>query len=663
MNIFRVKPAVFLFLLSSFLFSCGELDVVLPSAGTYQVDALVNETSLNECSLINKDDRIYPYFGGSVANDPDVTGLLVFLQDFSGQTIGQKIHYTVEREAAETGPSTGSSGEDSAETGEASGPEAVKASESITIIEPVKIDEPVTLIPVNRLDKNLPFFTLPDSLEVGHYIMTFQVLGKKEILYREEKAVYFLEDAEFSLGDIQKYLPDVAAESHLIPPGLAIMLEAQVLADERLDPYIVWYSGRKRLSEGRFADGAGLMLWKAPEQTGFHTIRAEVFPVQPVLELAGKSREITLPISSKAKNAGYFSPDSENIVYWYQFQGNLQDSKTPVSTERALIPRGEKNSRWLPEDNIYGLAAGPKASYFLPLFSLAPAEESHNSGRFMLRFKPVSAGTVLSALFKAASPADQICLNLSVAEETLNLDLIGRETSASISLRYIPEEGQGFITLFVDFSILDGRFDARLSREDDADLPAEPVSLSLASPLSGEGSFQLGDSLLKTEEKENGNGQEAGSIFPEEQTAVPVTALFDEFALSRLNDPVVPLPEEPDEPELEAAAFPGEEEALSSEENVLPETSAPKPAAPAAAVKETAPLPEEENPETPARKPAAVKETVSLPEEETPSAEPSAPEEALLSPEEETPPEVFSGEEAGSSISGEDVLSEPQDVS
>jgi hypothetical protein len=566
-----IRRAFFILFAVSCLFSCGELDTVLPSAGTYRVDALVNEVSLNDCSLIGREDKIYPYFVSPLNDDPDVTGLMVVVEDSSGHVMGRKIHYTLGGDPAETEVFPGDSGEaveetgDAGESGESDAPELgqVRAAESINIIEPAEIDELTVQIPVTRLDKNLPFFTLPDSLEIGQYTMSFQVLGKKEVLYREEKTIYYLEDAEFSLGDIQKYLPGLSAGSHLIPPGLTIMLEAQVLSDERLDPYIIWYSGRKRLSEGRFAGGSGFMLWKAPEQTGFHTIRAEIFPVRPVAGLAGRSREITLPISSKVKSAGYFSPPPENIMHWYLFQGNLQDSKTPVSTERALIPREEKNSRWLPEDNIYGLAAGPKASYLLPLFSFAGPEETHKSGRFMLRFKPVSEGVIFSALFKAeSSPRDQVCVNLSFFGEALTLDIMGREESASIPLRYVPEEENGFISLFVDFSIREDRFDARLSREHDENLPPEPASVSLPNPLSGEGSFQLGASLAEPEIPET--EEEADSVPPEDQALSPLVVIFDEAALSRLEEPVLP-----DEPEPEPLVlFPEEGEEISPEESL-----------------------------------------------------------------------------------------------
>ncbi|MDR1099919.1 MAG: hypothetical protein LBL28_05495 [Treponema sp.] len=535
------KLALFILFISSFLYTCGELDTVFPSNGTYQVNALVNETSLNDCSLISKNDRIYPYFASSVLSDPDITGLVVFLQTPSGYIINKKIHYTLET-VEEDAPV-----ENSGEVIDDTVPEdaLIKVTENINIIEPVKIDESEILIPVNRLDKGLPFFLLPDTLEIGPYTMIFQILGKREVLYREEKPVYYLDDAEFSLTDIQKYLPDVSGGSPLIPPGIAIMLEAQVVSDERLDPYIVWYSGRKRLSEGRISEGGGFILWKAPEQTGFHTIRAEVFPRRPNGVFPGISREISLPISSKTENGGYFSGESANILYWYQFQGNLQDSKNPVSTERALVPRGEKNSRWIPEGNIYGLAVDSQSAYLLPSFSFMPSGEAQGAGRFMLRFKPVSEGLVFSSCFKSESaPADMVYMNLSVAGETLNLDIIAPERSAAITLNY-TEEAESFITLFIDFVIHENYFEARIDRENDPAPPAEPKRISLLNPLNGEGSFQFGASLKNTEVKED---QE--ELVPEEEKPAyfPVTAILDEFAFSRLEEYV--FPEEP-EPETE----------------------------------------------------------------------------------------------------------------
>ncbi|MDR1277428.1 MAG: hypothetical protein LBK02_01610 [Treponema sp.] len=642
------KLALFILFISSFFYTCGELDTVFPSNGTYQVNALVNETSLSDCSLISRNDRIYPYFASSVISDPDVTGLLVFLQTPSGYIINKKIHYTLDTldilETVEENAPVENSGEAIDDTI----PEdaLIKVTENINIIEPVKIDESEILIPVNRLDKGLPFFLLPDTLEIGPYTMIFQILGKKEVLYREEKPVYYLDDAAFSLTDIQKYLPDVSGGSHLIPPGVAIMLEAQVVSDERLDPYIVWYSGRKRLSEGRISEGAGFILWKAPEQTGFHTIRAEVFPRRSNGDFPGISREISLPISSKTENAGYFSGESANILYWYQFQGNLQDSKNPVSTERALVPRSEKNSRWIPEGNIYGLAVDSQSAYLLPSFSFMPSGETQGAGRFMLRFKPVSEGLIFSSCFKSESaPADMVYMNLSFAGETLNLDIIAPETSAAITLNY-TEEAERFVTLFIDFAIHENYFDARISRENDPAPPAEPKKISLLNPLNGEGSFQFGASLKNTEIKE-----EPGELVPEEekQTYFPVIAIFDEFAFSRLEEYAFSEEPEPETEDIlaiteEPAPVLPEEDPLSLLPGEKPEPGnmdAEKPVAQTPEEKPVSPVSEE--------KPAAQAS------EEKPVS-PVSDEKSVSQDPEEEPELQSSGEEAPPQVSVEDPL-------
>ncbi|MDR1894799.1 MAG: hypothetical protein LBQ61_08985, partial [Spirochaetales bacterium] len=483
----RGIPIWTVLLISSVFCTCGELDTVLPSSGTYKVNALVNETSLNDSSLISKNDRIYPFFASSVTDDPDITGLLVFLQGPGGETVGKKIHYTLEAPGKEAPrepiaepiketaakpvtekpkEQTPESADETAGEGDPDSPEPeleqVKPAPAAPLPEPVKteISEKESLIHVNRLDKDLPPFSLPEDLEIGQYALVFQVLGEKEILYQMEKNVYYLKDAAFSLKDIQSYLPDVSTGSHLIPLGITIMLEARVFSDARLDPYIIWYNGKKRISEGRFSEGAGLILWKAPEQTGFHTIRAEAFPYKPVGGISGRSREISLPISAKAVNSGYFSGEAGNITYWYQFRGNLQDSQVPVATERALVPKGERASQWTHEDTIYGLTVGSKDIYLLPAFSFASPGEKQGAGRFMLRFKPVSEGTIFSALFKSeSSPADNLYLNLDLAKEGLKLDLISSGETLVIPSDYTPERYGNFITLFIDFSANENHFE------------------------------------------------------------------------------------------------------------------------------------------------------------------------------------------------------------
>jgi hypothetical protein len=498
-------PAWIALIVSSLLLGCGELDTVFPS-GTYQVDALVNKkTALSKSALISKDDQVYPYFANQVGDDPDLTGLIVFLQNPQGQTAGAKIQYVLK--AGTVVPKT----------------EVISLSQQNL---PAEI-----LVPVGAMDKDLPPFVLPETLSAGPYILVYQVLGEDGVLYRGEKNVFYLGDAAFSLERISTYLPDVSGSSPF-PQGLAVMLEAQIVSDERLDPYVIWYNGKKRFSEGYAAKGACLILWNAPEEIGFQTIRAELLPQGPVSNFSGKFTEISLPVSAQANIPGYFSGDVDQIAYLYQLQGGLRDSIAPEAADRALVFRGAKNSpRWMPSGSIYGLGIGTGDVYTLPAFSpVAPeegAEKPEHAGRFMLRFRPVAAGTIFSVRFDSGSPSEAVFMDLSFSGEDLILQIKTPEKSESVSLGHNPGEAEGFTSLFIDFSAGDRSFEAGLSLENRTEGPARLQKLAFSGPLvpavTGAGSLQFGASLTQAPQK--ADDSQAEQIFP-------VSAIIDEFALA-----------------------------------------------------------------------------------------------------------------------------------
>ncbi|MDR1239592.1 MAG: hypothetical protein LBK27_05730 [Treponema sp.] len=506
MSIRYAVPALAILLGSSFLLSCGELDAVFPSSGTYQVDALVNkELSLSKSSLISKGDKIYPYFASPVSGDPDVRGLAVFLQTPAGQTAGARIRYTLK---------TGT---------------AAKTEEQTSSRQDVPAE---ILVSVNTMDKDLPSFSLPETLEAGPYIMVYQVLGEDSVLFRDEKNVYYLKDAKFSLDKIRTYLPGVSA-SPLIPQGIVVMLEAQVDSDERLDPYIIWYSGKKRISEGYAVRGSGRILWNAPEEVGFQTIRAELLPQGPVSNFAGKFTEISLPVAAAAHIPGAFSGDPDQIAWRYELQGDLKDSQAPDSAVRELVFRGtKKNPQWMPGDTVYGLGTGAGDVYALSAFSFAApedqAEKTEQAGRFMLRFQPVEAGPVFGIRLDSVPPAGPVFLNLSFSGEDLSLEITTPEKSESVFLDYSPGETESFVSLFIDFAAGNGFFEARLSRENSRQPPARSRKLAILSPLMGTGSLQLGAPLGQAVP-----GQKADE--PQAEQSFPISAIFDEFALVRGN--------------------------------------------------------------------------------------------------------------------------------
>ena len=96
----KVTTIVLVLAALAFLGGCGEMDELLPSAGIYKVNALVNGQSIDDYSIVSSGDEIKPRFEEPVSNDPDVTALMVYLKNSKGDIIGGKFIYTLEEEAA-----------------------------------------------------------------------------------------------------------------------------------------------------------------------------------------------------------------------------------------------------------------------------------------------------------------------------------------------------------------------------------------------------------------------------------------------------------------------------------------------------------------------------------------------------------------------------------
>jgi hypothetical protein len=568
-------PAVLLIL---FLTACSEMDTILPSSITYQVSASVGKTSLDDYSVIGKDDAVRPVFINSVVNDPDLAGLLVYLESPEGEKIGKKVYYLLKNAETSVWDPYQSSGWDLSQ-----GPEedpsqnSVKSQTQIPeqndeaakdtlekeenpeknkkeTLNPLKEEE--TFIRVSRLDKGLPDFPFPKNLKIGNYSLVFEVLGEKQALYRTERHIYYIGDAKFTLDDIQSYLPGVSAGSYLIPPGFTVMLETQVSVDERLDPYIIWYDGKRRIAEGRITEGSGRFLWEAPAQTGFHTIRAELFPFYPVSmspgtgnsrtsgrssipELRGKVKELALPVSAKGGKPGLSVPEGGEILHWYQFAGNLRDSMANGNRGNDLTGNGGQDLRWVPSEGIYGLSVKTGDTYQLPRLSFAMDGEKQGGGSFLLRVKPMAEGTLLNASFKAAGSSGN-ALTMAVVYQERSLHLIleseGLKASGSLALdTFLEDPGtstespalKDFITVEAGFYVRENTFIAALSMEGNGgfgektmlsglfqadssaileSFPANSVEIELFKSLSGEINCRLGTSreeALRTPARES----------------------------------------------------------------------------------------------------------------------------------------------------------------
>jgi hypothetical protein len=464
-----VKILSFLAVLAFFA-SCE--DAFLPSAGTYKLNARANGVLLDECSFISTGDKIYPYFEESVSSDPDVTALTVFLRNSSGEVIGKKVKYSIDEQAEE--------------------------------------DE--MLIPVRNLDYSLPFFPLPENFPVGRYTMVLQVMSGNDVLQRTEKIFYNMGNTVFSYEGISVHFPGVTGNPQIIPKETVLMLEVQLNFSGRLDPYIVWYNGRRKVSEGRFSEGAGFLFWTAPEQSGFFSIRAEVFPSDAYFGLTGYQKEISMLVSSKTTDAHLVSENNAQLVHWYVFEGNLNDSKMKTSAERAVKPSANKPPKWLSANGTYGIAAGPDNIYTLPKVNISNYE--NEIWQAVFRFMPLNEGQIFSVLFE---DHPDVSMKLSMEGKNLVLRLASPDNTVSQIVK-VPEK-KSFLTAGIKFSILPDQISAKINIIEDSveqgELAAKPILLETGV----KDNFQI----LLGEKKENA----AASVSRNTQ----FTAIWDEFAL------------------------------------------------------------------------------------------------------------------------------------
>ena len=536
------------------------MDAILPSTVNYKVNARAGDLPIDEFSFISANIKIQPYFEDVVSRDPDVTALMVFLRNSKGEVAGWKVIYTLEDADidiayTEDYPDTDNQDDNyyadfsnenlnsdneifvnENENPENNTDEANEDNDEIINNKNDKNDEnyfdEVTAagektesndkyrygdelyIPVKSLDYDLPHFPMPPDLPMGRYTLVSQIMSGNQILHKSEKEFFYLADVNFSFDSIQVHQPGIALSSQLITKGTVIMLEAKLDFDSRLDPYIVWYNGKKILSEGSYSEGAGTLLWKAPDQVGFSSIRAETFPVIDRLGLAGYQKDISILVSSKKSETYFLFEDSPDLLHWYLFEGGLSDSKTKNPADKALRPAGDYSPKWMPSGGIYGLASGSDA-YALPKISFV--NKGNESWKILFCFKPLNDGGILSVQF---GPLFDVSLNLSMTDKNLILSLASPLENVFETLP-LPET-ETFITAEVIFTVLQDRLSAKFNFIDSFifnDEEQEP--LSLEAEVDNEFRVTLGS------QQKN----DASALRPNIKIKPLYTALWDELAL------------------------------------------------------------------------------------------------------------------------------------
>jgi len=548
------KSSVFLILLvfvGLFIIGCEAMENILPSSGTYKINLQINSTLLDECSYVRSIDKITPCFEDPISDDPDVTALMVFFKDALGNIVGWKVVYIQDQEAEKkekllTDENKNNDVNKNANEDKDKSLISDNSAEESTIT--VDVNNPKTykngdelIVPVLSLDDKLPSFSMPENLPMGKYTMVSQVMSGKNVLQKTEKNIFFLGKNTFSYKGINIYLPGISTTSQLITKGTVVMLEADLNFNKQLDPYIVWYEGKNKISEGHYSDGANLLFWKAPEQSGFFLLRAEVFPVESVDELTGFKKEISLLVSSKTTDIHLASANAVQLKHWYVMEGNLNNSKMPTSFEFMLQPTPRNKPKWMGLDGTYGLATGYKNILTLPKIKIVNKEAE--TWQALFRFKPLDNGNIFSVQFGSSS---NVLMTLNIRDNDLILSLVSplKTVSQIVNLSstadesfnntQVEEQENPFVTAGIGFSIQGNFLTAQINiigNPIPIELEKEPISLKVE--IKNDFIITLGflenvlhdQFQIPVEELESSAKQVKTKVLPE------YNVLWDEFAL------------------------------------------------------------------------------------------------------------------------------------
>ena len=532
----------FFALIAAFLGSCEAIDSLLPNAGTYKINIQINGNPLDECSYAKHSDKINPYFAEPVSDDPDVTALMVFLRNSKDEIVGLKVLYNIKPDGEEIEETEAIKNEAAEESSE----------EEITEDAEMPADEIVFpasykngdefIISVVSLDKELPAFPMPQDLLVGRYTMISQVMSGKDVLQKTEKTIFYLGKTVFSYTGINAYLPGIADSLQLIPRGTIVLLEADLEFDKKLDPYIVWYDGKNKIDEGHYSSGMGQLFWEAPEQSGFFSLRAEIFPSENFEELAGYNKEISLLVSSKEIDLHLISENITQLVNWYKFEADLKDSKMPASADRVIKQTAGKKLKWMGMNGTYGLTSGYNNIFNLPKTAILNKD---NDWQILFRLNSLNSGGVFSVLFDS-SASGNVRMHFYIEGSNLILILssplktVSQTISLSVSAEETPEneaaekQDMGLLTAGVSFSVLPGLLKAQINIAGEIiDSEHAPKPIVLEAEIKSDFQIMLGFSRESLSDQQKLIADESGSHFDQMNTDEPqeVTAIWDEFAL------------------------------------------------------------------------------------------------------------------------------------
>jgi len=230
-------------------------------------------------------------------------------------------------------------------------------------------------------------------------------------------------------------------------------------------------------------------------------------------------------------------------------EGNLNDSKMPTSSERALKPASGTRLKWMGFDGTYGIATGYNNILTLPKIPVLNKEIEIWQALF--RLKPLNNGNVFSVQFGSSGNASmtlyiedkslvlKLTSPLKTVSQTVSLSTSADESSESVQV----EQNSSFLIAGIKFSIRRGLLTAQINITGNSvpvELEIRPITIE--AEIKNEFNIMLGfmedssynPSQAPVEEVEESEEVESSeSSVKQVKTGVSheFTALWDEFAL------------------------------------------------------------------------------------------------------------------------------------
>ncbi|GAB1484624.1 hypothetical protein MASR2M78_34420 [Treponema sp.] len=445
------------------LLSCGNMDTLITNKAPYSLFVYAGIRNLDDGAVLHAEDSIRPALDSAVRDDPDARGIRVSLKNIEGLPVAGDVEYRLDKKSRSPEDQEG-------------------------------------IIYVGGLDGILPSFTLPKDLEVGLYVLTVQVLGENVVLFERQQEVYYLADANLSLDSLQSYPPgtEPSAAAPVFPSNILLMLEAKVDFDPRLKPYIIWSSAGKTLSSSYLDKGGNYLLWKTPSESGFHSVRAEIYPEMPKdlkrPKIAPQSLNLRLAISNQAPIPG-FKDSAFQYDFHYRLMGTLNDELSPDESNKSLVPvRGNENV-WVKMSDTYGLQIGSDDAFKLAP-AIQPISENMDVKKTLLtRLSARSTGLIWRLSFEPSLDTIPLNIEFLVLKDSLALHIFSRPEEAARTV-LIPltlfEAQLVSVTFSKDAEDLLLSFESNLySRGEDIRIPLENLQLEEALLQLGGESLQI----------------------------------------------------------------------------------------------------------------------------------------------------------------------------